>query len=163
MMHIEAQPQNENIIEFNKTNIYYKKMLDKYGTKIKFKTNEDFIFSYSLKDYADQKFELNDNFIKDRKVLDKLIIEDISFKESQNNTLLIKFYPNYKNSNRRYIIIIASENDINTLKNFENPCYVTKLVTEGGESVKIIDNYDMGEDDLINVEVEIDKRRINML
>ncbi len=29
-------------------------------------------------------------------------------------------------------------------------------MTEGGEGVKIIDNYDMGEDDLINVEVEID-------
>ena len=88
MMHLEAQPQNENIIEFNKTNMYYKKMLDKYGTKIKFTINNDFIFSYSLKDFADQKFELNNNFIKDRKVLDKLIIEDISFKESQNNTIL---------------------------------------------------------------------------
>ena len=31
--------------------------------------------------------------------------------------------------------------------------YVTKLVTEGGEGVKNIDNYDIGEDDLINVEV----------
>ena len=44
---------------------------------------------------------------------------------------------------------------MNTLKNFENPCYITKLVTEWSEGVKIIDTYNIGKDDLINVEVEI--------
>ena len=65
----------------------------------------------------------------------------------------MKFKPNYKNSLTRYIFVIAEKNEDNTLENFEDPCYVTKLVTEKPDGIKVINKYDIGENEYINVEL----------
>ena len=153
-MYYEAQSKSENILIFNKTNNSYVKLLDKYGTKIKFESNEDFVFSYSFKDYADYKIDKYKNWKNEREEeFDKLEINDITF--FNNELLKIQFKPNYKNSNTRYIIIIAAENENNNIDNFSNPCYITKLVIDEKKGIKIINIFDIGEKDLIEVEVNI--------
>ena len=67
----------------------------------------------------------------------------------------MKFKPNYKNSLTRYIFVIAEKNEDNTLENFEDPCYVTKLVTEKPDGIKVINKYDIGENEYINVELDL--------
>ena len=151
-MYYEAQSQSENILEFNKTNNTYIKLLDKYGTKIKFESDEDFVFSYSYKDYADQKIDKYDNWKNERKVLNKFEINNITF---NNGMLKIHFNSNYKNSLTRYIIIIAEENEDNNIENFSNPCFITKLVINEQKEVKIVNKFDIGEKEAIDVEVNM--------
>ncbi len=67
----------------------------------------------------------------------------------------MKFKPNYKNSLTRYIFVIAEKNEDNTLENFEDPCYVTKLVTEKPNGIKVINKYDIGENEYINAELDL--------
>ena len=150
----DGQASNEKLLEFNDTNRAFTKFLDKYGTKLKFDSSQDFVFSYSFKDYTDQLFEKNTKWLEERKELNNLNIKEISL-NSDKNLLLIKFYPNYKNSVTKYIIIITSEDNNNTLDTFNNPCYITKLVTERPNGVKIVNMYDIGESDLINAEIDV--------
>ena len=151
-MYYEAQSQSENILEFNKTNNTYIKLLDKYGTKIKFESDEDFVFSYSYKDYADQKIDKYDNWKNERKVLKIFEINNIAF---NNGMLKIQFNSNYKNSLTRYIIIIAEEKEDNNIENFSNPCFITKLVINEQKKVTIVNKFDIGEKETIDVEVNM--------
>ena len=41
------------------------------------------------------------------------------------------------------------------MENFEDPCYVTKLVTEKPDGIKVINKYDIGENEYINVELDL--------
>ena len=66
----------------------------------------------------------------------------------------LKFKPNYKYSLTRYIIVITENEGNNTEDNFANPCYITKLVTNKEDQVKIINIYDSGKNDTINVNLE---------
>ena len=154
-MYYEGQASSEKELEFNETNRTFVKFLDKYGTKIKFNSNQDFIFSYSFKDYTDQLYDNNNKWLNERKVLNNLTITEISLNNKNNNSLLIKFYPNYKNSVTKYIIIVASKDDNNTLSNFNNPCYVTELLIERPNGVKVANIYDIGEKDLIDAVIDI--------
>ena len=61
----------------------------------------------------------------------------------------------YINSPVRYIIIIASNDENNTKENFNNPCYITKIVNEKTKGSKIIDIYDIGKNDILEIEVDI--------
>ena len=152
-LYYEGQANNEQLLEFNDSNRIFTKFLDKYGTKLKFDSSH--VFSYSFKDYTDQLYEKNVKWLEERKELNNLNIKEISFNNPDNNSLLLKFYPNYQNSVTRYVIIIASEDNTNTLSNFNNPCYLDKLITERPNGVKIDYMIDIGESDLISTEIDI--------
>ena len=154
-LYYEGQANNEQLIEFNESNRIFTTFLDKYGTKLKFESSQEFLFSHSFNDYTDQLYDKNVKWLEERKELNNLNIKEISFNNSDNNILLIKFYPNYKNSVTKYIIIIASEDNNNTLSTFNNPCYLTRLMTERPNGVKIVNMLDIGESDLINTEIDI--------
>ena len=143
----------ENILVFNNENRIYNKQLDKIGTKIRFESKEDFIFSYSYIDSTDEQLLKNDNWIKERKVLNNLNIYKVINKK--NDIILIKFYPNYKKSSTRYFIIIAPKTEYNSEENFANPCYITNFIIEPNKNVKIKTIFDIGENGIINAEVNI--------
>ena len=100
------------------------------------------IYSIKNEDYWAERQELND--LKIEEVVDK-----------NNNIMKIKFKPNYKQSSTRYIILIAQKNTENTLDNFKNPCYITGLLNQIPEGVKVDIIYDVGDSDSINAEVDI--------
>ena len=141
---------NENYTLFNNLNLHYGDNL------ISFSTDKPLVFSYSLTDFVDYRFfGKNDTFLQERQHLIILKINEISFKKDNDKIIEVKFRPNYKLSSTRYIIIIAQKNQQNTLKNFANPCYITGLLNKRPSGVKVDTIYDVGENDLINAEVDI--------
>ena len=68
---------------------------------------------------------------------------------------MIKFYSNYKKSSTRYFIIIAPKTEYNSEEHFANPCYITNFIIEPNKNVKIETIFDIGENDIINAEVNI--------
>ena len=141
---------------FNETNIIMDLELAEYGTKINFKSKEEFLFSYSFHDYVDDQFLSNTDFVNERKVLTNLEITNVRDKSNKNNIILVTFRRNYINSSTRYIIVIASLNDDNAEDNFSNPCYVAKLLTEKQSGIKTENYFDPGLNELITAEVNID-------
>ena len=119
-----------------------------------FDSKEDFIFSYSFIDETDEKIKDYKKWNNERQVLANFSIEEVLQLEEQNR-IRIKFRPNYRQSSTRYIIIVAPRNKNNTFENLSNPCYVTKLITEKINGVIIKTIYDIGEYDLIEVDVDI--------
>ena len=151
---LEDNLRQEHEIIFGKDNTTLLLNIEQYGTKLRFESTEDFIFSYSFYDEIDRQFDLNEKWSEERKVLVDLTINEIK-ENNNNNILLITFNPNYKNSNTKYIIVIASEEGDNTEDNFKNPCYITKLVTDIPSGVKVVNFFDVGEKDSIEAEVDI--------
>ena len=125
--------------------------LNKY---IRFISYNDFIISYSFFDDRDKEIKENKQWYEEREELNELTISEIT-KLENSLTYSLKFKPNYKNSLTRYIFVIAEKNEDNTLENFEDPCYVTKLVTEKTDGIKVINKYDIGENEYINVELDL--------
>ena len=146
---------DEELIEFdNETMIYYQS-IDTKSFKLRFESEEDFVFSYSFIDNTDNIFGKSEKWYKERKELTNLTIIDIIKKNKNSNILSIKFNPNYKSSSTRYIIVIASKDSHNNNETFSNPCYITKLVTEKVEGIKILDIADTGENDFISINIDI--------
>ena len=154
-MYYEDYKHSEKEYIFKKDNPTVEGGIEEYGTKLRFKSTIDFIFSYSFYDYADEQYMRTEKLIEERKVLVNLNINEIKDKNSNDNVLLINFNPNYKKSNTKYIIVIAPEEGDNTEDNFNNPCYVAKLVTDRPSGVKVVNFFDVGEKDSITAEVDI--------
>ena len=121
--------------------------------KFELKEDSEFIFSYSFISDEDKKIIKYQKWVDERKELKDLTIQDISLENP--SSAYLKFKPNYKNSSTRYIIVAAKKDDNNTEKKFSNPCYVTKLVNEKTEGVKIINVYNVGENDFINANIDL--------
>ena len=125
--------------------------------KIMLETNKPVIFTYSFFDLIDENiFEPNRyGYWDDRSVMIKLTIEEIADKNNNDNIIKIKFKPNYKQSTTRYIILIAQKNSENTLDNFKDPCFVVSLLNQRSKGLKIETIYDIGDNDLVNAEVDL--------
>ena len=144
----------EDVMSFNEKETTYEDDADEGIIKLRFQSNDNFVFSYSFYDRTDRNIRYCDTCKDERIELDNLIIKDITQKEKLN-IYTIKFKPNYMYSSTRYIIVIAKKDDENSIEAFSNLCYITKLVTDKEDGVKIINIYDIGEDDYINVDFDI--------
>ena len=126
--------------------------LPNFSSDLKFKASDEFVFSYSFIDLIDEY--LNNTQLKnDRKELNDLKISEIN--NLKGSTYSLKFKPNYKNSLTRYIIVIGQKDEKNTEENFNNPCYITKLVTEQADGIKIINIYDIGDKEYVDAELNL--------
>ena len=123
--------------------------------KISFSSNHPVIFTYSHKTDVDNYFAQDETLWGKRTRLNNLKIEEIKDKNDKDNVISIKFKPNYKQSSTRYIIIIAQQNNENTLETFDDPCYITSLLNQRPSGVKVDTIYDIGDNDSINAEVDI--------
>ena len=125
--------------------------------KIILETNKPVIFTYSFFDLIDERIFEPDRYgyWDDRSVQNKLTIEEIVDKNNNDNIIKIKFKPNYKQSTTRYIILIAQKNSENTLDNFKDPCFVVDLLNKRPKELKIETIYDIGDNDSVNAEVDL--------
>ena len=124
--------------------------------KIIFQAEHPLVFAYSFYDKVDEKYFRREETLKNNRIpLNDLRIEEIKDKNDKDNIIAIKFKPNYKQSSTRYIIIIAQQNDQNTLDTFKEPCYITGLLNQRPSGVKVDIIYDIGDNDSINAEVDI--------
>ena len=121
--------------------------------KMLFETDQPVVFTYSYIDSIDEIYEGNDDYKKEREVIRNPKIEEIVRKNG--NEIKIKFKPNYKHSSTRYIILIAQKNSENTIEKFKDPWFVTGLLNQRPNGVKVEAIYDGGIDDSINAEVDI--------
>ena len=125
-----------------------------YDYQLEFKTNQPVVFTYSYYDLLDENiFNENSNYKKEREVLDDLTIEEIVPKNEKE--IKVKFKPNYKQSSTRYIILIAQKSSENTIETFKDECFVTELLTQRPNGVKVEAVYDEGIVDSISIEVDI--------
>ena len=157
-MFYQDEISEEILIEFNNDTSIIDYNVSQYSHRIRFESKSDFVFSYSFYDKMDSNINDKKEWKEEREVLTNLTIDEISKKYPDDNTsdiFLIKFKANYINSPVRYIIIIASNDENNSKENFNNPCYVTKLVNEKAKGSKIIDIYDVGKNDTLEIEVDI--------
>ena len=145
---------NEYSLSFNENDKIIDADITRGANKLRFKSNEDFIFSYSFIDEADERIINYNKWNMERKELNDLSINEITLDNEIDKIYSIKFNSNYKNSSTRYILIAAKSDDNNSIENFSNPCYITRLVTEKADGVKIINIYDIGENDEIKVNVD---------
>ena len=139
-------------LEFNEQKTIVKHDIGKSPIKLQFNSEEDFIFSYSFIDEADISINEYDDWNEERTVLNNLIIKEVN---NNRNYITIKFYPNYKFSSTRYIIVITPLNNNDDITNLSNPCYIIKQVTEKNKNIQIINYVDIGEDDFISLKVSI--------
>ena len=124
--------------------------------KMTFKTNQPVVFTYLFWDVIDDDvYDEIEDFRRERVVLNDSTIEEIGDKNNNDNVIKIKFKPNYKQSSTRYIMIIAQKTGDNTLDNFKDPCYITGLLNQRPNGVKVETIYDVGDNDSINAEVDI--------
>ena len=154
-MNIEGTLKGKKQIEFNETNYSFIEELDKISEKLTFKASEDFIFSYSYIDLIDQYYEQNFINKSETEELNNLKIVEIKNKNSDNNIITVKFYPNYKNISTKYIIVIILEEGDNNIEKIKNPCYLTKLVNEKPTNIKVMNLIDIGEKEFIETEIDI--------
>jgi hypothetical protein len=157
-MFYQSEISEEILIEFNNDTSIIDYNVSQYSHRIRFESKSDFVFSYSFYDKMDSNINDKKEWKEEREVLTNLTIDEISKKYPDDNTsdiFLIKFKANYINSPVRYIIIIASNDENNSKENFNNPCYITKLVNEKAKGSKIIDIYDVGKNDTLEIEVDI--------
>ena len=151
-----AKSTEEELLEFNNSKKVIDYNINKYPHRLRFDSEKDFVFSYSFIDSADLLINDYKKWNKERKELTNLIIENITKKYPDNSDIFtIKFKPNYKNSTTRYIIIIGSNNTQNTIQNLNNPCYITKLANEKPKGIKIVNVIDVGENDIIEEDIDI--------
>ena len=158
MFYQESESFEEKILEFNNEIRYIDHDISVRANKLRFNSKNNFVFSYSFIDSTDISINDCKKWNNQREVLANLTIENITKKYPDDNTsdiFTIKFRPNYKKSSTRYIIIIAQNEGSNSLENFKNPCYLTKLATEKTEGTKNINMVDIGENDLIEANIDI--------
>ena len=148
---IEMIITNDNYTSFTQS----KKSLFKGDNKISFITNKPIVFSYSYIDLADEYFSDNEDYWKERQRFYILQIFEVTNKNDNDDIIKVRFKTNYKQSNTRYIIVVAQENDQNTLENFNDPCYITGLLNKNIDGVKTETIYNIGEDNEITAEVDI--------
>ena len=148
---------NEERYTFNNSGVASNiSKLYKGDNKLSLKTNKPVIFTYSYYDYKDKKlFENNTEYKEQRKVSNDLKINEITDKNNNDNMIKIKFNPNYRNSSTRYIILIAPKNNENTLDTFKDACHVVGLLNQKPQGVKTEAVYDVGENELIDAEIDI--------
>ena len=149
--------KHETLFEFDNETMKIDKSINNSPIKLRFESNEDFIFIYSFIDKTDIKFYNNQKWNEERIELKDLSIKEIIKKnpnEKKSNILSIKFYPNYKLSSTRYIIVIGPKNNNNSIITFSNPCFITKLITEKKEGIKILEIVDIGENDYISLDAD---------
>ena len=137
----------------NFTDDYFPEDREVFG--IEFKTNKPFIFTYSIQDAIDRDLFEKYNYNETRKVLNDLKINEITDKTNNDNIIKIKFKANYRNSSTRYIILIAPKNNENTLDTFKDACHVVGLLNQKPQGVKTGAVYDVGENELIDAEIDI--------
>ena len=153
---ISNPANNKNPITIN-DNIPYNLKINGAGTKIiKLKSEQDFIFSYSYVDMADELLKNETNWIHERQILSEFKIQNIADKNDISDIISIKFLPNYKHSSTKYIIVISRKNENNTIESFSDKCYLTKLVLEKQKDVIVENTFDVGENDFVNAEVNIE-------
>ena len=149
--------ENESYIILTDSNYTNEKRvfpLFRGDNKLTFKTNKQVIFTYSFYDETDKIYN-NERDYYLRSVLDELKIEEIVNKNNKDNIIKIKFNANYKQSSTRYIIIIAQKNNVNTLDNFKDPCFIVDSLNKKPQGVLIDVIYDIGESSPIEAEVDI--------
>lgn len=148
---MEAVFTNDNITLLTQDNLE----LFRGDNKISFTTNKPVVFSYSFMDLVDEYFIKNETYWKERQRFYILQIFEVTNKNDNDDIIKVRFKTNYKQSNTRYIIVVAQENDQNTLENFNDPCYITGLLNKNIDGVKIETIYDIGEENEITAEVDI--------
>ena len=148
----ESEKLFEGIIEKN-YNLYSDNNVEKFF----YETKNDFILSYFYGDIKDDYIAKNEKWEKDRIKYNSLTINKIKF--INKSIININFNTNYKYSLTRYFIIITSEEKNNTIENFKNICFLTELINqkEKGGNIIIEEIYDIGENDTIEVSIEISK------
>ena len=151
----DAESFYERSFEFNSIIKETRQNINKGSYRLRFQSQEDFVFSYSFIDKEDQIFNKTNEWINKRKELTNLTIKEVNKKDNSPNIISIKFYPNYKESSTRYIIVISPKSENYTQENYTNPCFITRLVTEKIEGIQIINIADTGEDDLITIDANI--------
>ena len=151
----DAESFYERSFEFNSIIKETQQNINKGSYRLRFQSQEDFVFSYSFIDKEDQIFNKTNEWINKRKELTNLTIKEVNKKDNSPNIISIKFYPNYKESSTRYIIVISPKSENYTQENYTNPCFITRLVTEKIEGIQIINIADTGEDDLITIDANI--------
>ena len=154
MFYLSEASSYEKSFEFNSEIMTKKESISK-NFKLRFESKEDFVFSYSFIDDEDKLFNKNNEWINQRIEMTNLTIKEVNKTDNSSNFVSIQFYPNYKESSTRYIIVIAPKKGNYSKENLSNPCFITRLVTEKIEGILIINIADTGEDDLINIDVNI--------
>ena len=152
----EYQEGKEEAVFNDNEKEYVLRYFDEFGTELNFESTEDFIFSYSYFDQTDKKnrYRYEEEWSEERQELSDLQI--IKIENTKDHIMAIRFNPNYIKSTTKYIIIVALEEGDNTLKNFENPCYVAKLATDKPDGV-IIENFIFASEEkrILTAEVDI--------
>ena len=121
--------------------------------KLTFSSNNEFFFSYSFHDLAENIIKYDSNWGKERTVNDFLDIKKAEI-DFNNKFANVQFIPNYMKSSTKYFIIIGPKNDSFTLEYFNDPCFIIKLITENSIGVKIYEVMSIGED-YINTNIDI--------
>ena len=158
MYYKAPESTEEELLEFNDSMRVIDYNISNHPHKLRFNSEEDFVFSYSFIDSIDSIFNENQKWNNERKELTNLNIEEITKKypnDTTSNIFTIKFRANYINSSARYIIVIGSNNINNTLENFNNPCYITKLANEKPKGIITINIIDVGENDIVEEDINI--------
>ena len=141
-------------LTFSEEYTYYLEEIDRLGGKINFTSDKEFIFSYSFYDETDYNI-INDTPWEEERQEELSSNLNITQVTDNNNILSITFKPSYKNSNTKYIIVIAPENDKNTVESLSNPCYIAKLVNDREDGIKIENWIDPGLKENITAEVDM--------
>ena len=158
MYYQDAESYDEELLEFNDSQTVIDYKIIQYAHKLRFDSEKDFVFSYSFIDIADSQINDYKKWNDERKVMTDLTIVNVTKKYPNDNIsdiFTISFKPNYINSSTRYIIVIGSNTKDNSLDNFNNPCYITKLANEKPKGIKIVNVIDVGENDEIEEDIDI--------
>ena len=147
---------NENFTEISRDfNLF------RGNNKITITPNHPIVYSYSYCDKVDEYyFEGDEELWSERTELDNLDIIEAG-KNARDNIIKIKFWPNYRQSSTRYIIIIAQKNSQHTFEKFKDPCYITGLLNQRPEGIKVDTIYDIGDRDSVDAEVDISSIKFN--
>ena len=84
-----------------------------------------------------------------------LSITDAKSENDKNNKIRIKFKPNYKNAQTRYIIIAAKKTEAITEEKFNDFCYIAELLNQRPEGITVDYIYEVGDTDLMEAEIDI--------
>ena len=118
-----------------------------------FNSNNKFVLSYSFHDKNEENIESYSDWIKERKINYDLIIN--AKLNPKEKTIDINFVSNYIKSTTKYYIIIGPKTDDFTLDNFNDPCFLTDLITENSNKVKIKEFYYIEDEMFINKNIDI--------
>ena len=155
-INIEQSNSYDYDLEFNNETTQIDIDLEKLGSMLlRFESENDFVFSYSFIDQVDLLFNETPYWNKIRTIETDFNITIIKKSNTPSNYFTISFNPNYKHSSTKYIIVIASFNEENSLENMSNPCYLSKLATEREKNTIIVDTVDTGENGTITMDIDI--------